>query len=721
MSGRGRYSLRDTPRKKELYDGMVPTPIRRTSRRKSHIFSESDGENSSAAETPETPETPEAPPQPPKLHTMRRRATGKFMENLDEDGPAASPIDESKTMDAALNGNHKSPSSSSLRPATSANAAASPLANGHYDPTEGKAVIDGWAPGLDPKVDYSGDFEFGGSLGVSAMMIGFPILMWYMWIGATYYDGKVPYREQGQSWGEFGEHLVNLVYTGAFPSLRAWQIYWTFFIFEAVNYCLMPGVWAKGKPLRHEGNKQLPYYCSAYSSFYFTILVMGVLHYTGLFPLYVFIDEFGPLMSVAIISGFLVSVVAYCSALLRGAHHRMTGYPVYDFFMGAELNPRMFGILDFKMFFEVRIPWYILFGLSCGAAARQYEENGYVSGEVMFLVMAHFLYANACSKGEELIVTTWDMYYEKWGFMLIFWNLAGVPLSYCHCTIYLANHHPDEYKWNRYALAALYASYIFAYWIWDTCNSQKNRFRAQERGTLLMRKTFPQLPWQFIENPKKIVTDTGDAILCDGWYGIARKIHYSCDAWFAICWGLITGFNSPFPWFYSVFFCCMIAHRAARDIERCRTKYGDAWKEYEKRVPYLFIPLTNPTHLLFELEVELNIIMAFSAASSWVDCPIPAKLPTRPRKNGGDRSVIPAEDPNMCSLESSKDPWLVSSVRFNFPMGEASLALKCNGRGARDLLAFAGLIEGTLLAGCQVGTILRWRWSQGRLCDEKLL
>ena len=25
-----------------------------------------------------------------------------------------------------------------------------------------------------------------------------------------------------------------------------------------------------------------------------------------------------------------------------------------------------------------------------------------------------------------------DMYYEKWGFMLIFWNLAGVPLSYCH-------------------------------------------------------------------------------------------------------------------------------------------------------------------------------------------------------------------------------------------------------------------------------------------------
>jgi len=50
-------------------------------------------------------------------------------------------------------------------------------------------------------------------------------------------------------------------------------------------------------------------------------------------------------------------------------------------------------------------------------------------------------------------------------------------------------------------------------------------------------------------------------------------------------------YRSPFPWFYPVFFCCMIAHRASRDIEKCRAKYGDAWKEYEKRVPYLFIPV----------------------------------------------------------------------------------------------------------------------------------
>ncbi|KAJ5576372.1 C-24(28) sterol reductase [Penicillium sp. DV-2018c] len=451
-------------------------------------------------------------------------------------------------------------------------------------------LVDGWEEGLDPKVDYSGHFEFGGSWGVGSMMIGFPLLMYYMWIGATYYDGKFPRPAENQSYGDFFAHLANLVYTGAFPSAKAWTIYWVFFIFEGACYVLLPGVTVTGRPLPHLGGKQLTYYCSAVWSFYTSIGLALIAHFTGLFKLYTIIDEFGPLLSVAIISGYIVSFIAYFSALARGAEHRMTGYPVYDFFMGAELNPRMFKILDFKMFFEVRLPWYILLGLSMGAAARQWEQYGYVSGEVGFLVMAHFLYANACSKGEECIVSTWDMYYEKWGFMLIFWNLAGVPLSYCHCTIYLANHDPAEYRWNRYFLVFLYVAYLFVYWVWDTTNSQKNRYRQQERGTMVARNTFPQLPWQTLKNPKTLTADDGSKILIDGWYGKARKIHYTCDLYFALNWGLITGFSSPFPWFYPLFFACMITHRALRDIQRCRQKYGETWLEYERRVPYLFIP-----------------------------------------------------------------------------------------------------------------------------------
>lgn len=248
--------------------------------------------------------------------------------------------------------------------------------------------------------------EFGGSLGAASLMIGFPLLMWYMWIGATYYDGGLPLPASDEPIPEFLQHLAGLVYEGAFPTLRAWKIYWVFFFTQMAFYYILPGVEGYGKPLHHEGGKQLKYFCNAYASLYATIILAGFLHVSNIFPLSTLIDEFGSIMSVAILSGFLNSILVYAYAMLCGKGHRLTGYPIYDFFMGAQLNPRI-GILDLKMFYEVRIPWFILFLISSAAAVRQYEAYGYVSGEVLFLVMAHYLYANACAKGEQLIITSW--------------------------------------------------------------------------------------------------------------------------------------------------------------------------------------------------------------------------------------------------------------------------------------------------------------------------
>lgn len=252
----------------------------------------------------------------------------------------------------------------------------------------------------------SDEFEFGGSLGALALMLGFPLLMWYMWIGATYYGGAPPLPDADQTWVEFGRHLCALVYEGAYPSAKAWSIYWVFFITQALFYIYMPGVYNLGRPLKHDGGKRLTYYCSAYCSLYATLAVGAVLHVTRIFPLYTLIDEFGSIMSVAIISGFLNSFIVYFQAFWRGRTHRLSGSPIYDFFVGVELNPRI-GIIDFKMFYEVRIPWFILLLLTCSVATRQYETYGYVAPEVIFLLVAHFLYANACSKAEQMIITSW--------------------------------------------------------------------------------------------------------------------------------------------------------------------------------------------------------------------------------------------------------------------------------------------------------------------------
>lgn len=283
-------------------------------------------------------------------------------------------------------------------------------ANGH---TNGAAVVSSKAEQkhlkeLDnPAIDTSGEREFGGSFGMGAMMVFFPALMYYMWIGAIFYNGKFPTPAAGESLKEFFEHMVYLVKTEAYPTNKAWQIYWFFGLMQMAFYMLLPGVYRKGKPLPHLNGKQLDYYCSAMWSFYTSLAIGFGLHFSGYFKLYTLIDEFGSILSVAILSGFLCAFIAYTSALARGATLRMTGYPIVDFFMGAELNPRLFGILDFKMFLEVRVPWFILMFLAIGAALKQYELYGYVSGEACFLLLAQWLYTNACAKGEHMIITTW--------------------------------------------------------------------------------------------------------------------------------------------------------------------------------------------------------------------------------------------------------------------------------------------------------------------------
>jgi Delta24(24(1))-sterol reductase len=175
---------------------------------------------------------------------------------------------------------------------------------------------------------------------------------------------------------------------------------------------------------------------------------------------------------------------------------------------------------------------------------------------------------------------------EKFGFMLIFWNMAGVPYTYAHATLYLVNHPPSSYRWPVAYNITIYALLLASYYFWDTTNCQKNMFRQQMNGTTVARKTFPQLPYQAVKNPKYIKTKAGTPLLTDGWCTLsltssliidvyARKLHYTADIIMALCWAFVCGFSSPLPYWYPIWITIVVVHRAIRDVERCRGKYGD--------------------------------------------------------------------------------------------------------------------------------------------------
>eukprot|EP00638_Chattonella_subsalsa_P009821 CAMPEP_0117771182 /NCGR_PEP_ID=MMETSP0947-20121206/24301_1 /TAXON_ID=44440 /ORGANISM="Chattonella subsalsa, Strain CCMP2191" /LENGTH=318 /DNA_ID=CAMNT_0005596471 /DNA_START=244 /DNA_END=1197 /DNA_ORIENTATION=- len=318
----------------------------------------------------------------------------------------------------------------------------------------------------------------------------------------------------------------------------------------------MPGPVIQGLPVPSLNNKKLDYLCNGVSSWYLTLIVAFVLHYWNWFPLTDLIDNFGSIMTWSIITGNVVTVGTYVSAFITGTTHRMSGSIMYDLFMGASLNPRI-GILDLKMWSEIRIPWKVLFFVSLSAAMKEMEVAGFISAPMLFMVLAHFLYVNACMKGEECIPT------------------IGVPFSYCYSSLHILNMRkngsPIEHSVTY--TVAVYLLLIVGYYIWDTANSQKNKFRMRQRGTFIKRNTFPQLPWSILENPEYIKTEHGNLLLTGGWWGIARKIHYTADLMMALSWGLITGI----PYFYFCFFLIVLVHRVTRDMERCATKYGADW------------------------------------------------------------------------------------------------------------------------------------------------
>lgn len=113
--------------------------------------------------------------------------------------------------------------------------------------------------------------------------------------------------------------------------------------------------------------------------------------------------------------------------------------------------------------------------------------------------------------------------------------------------------------------------------IFRGANGQKDAFRRDPNAA-----NVSHLNW--------MPTKRGTKLLTSGWWGAARKINYTGDWIMGLSWCMLTGFNSPIPYFYCIYFGILLIHRAIRDDHVCAIKYGSDWAIYKRKVPCIFVP-----------------------------------------------------------------------------------------------------------------------------------
>ncbi|XP_006861008.1 PREDICTED: delta(14)-sterol reductase isoform X2 [Chrysochloris asiatica] len=377
--------------------------------------------------------------------------------------------------------------------------------------------------------------EFGGPLGAASLMVLLPVTMLHLLLVA----GSEPARLLGPP-----PYLPGLEELWSPQALLLWLAWLGL---QAALYLLPARKVAEGQELKDKSRLQYP--INGFQALVLTALVVGLGVAVGL-PLGTLPEMLLPLAFASTLTAFVFSLLLYLKALLAPASALApggnSGNPIYDFFLGRELNPRI-RYLDFKYFCELRpglIGWVLI---NLALLVQEAKLRG-SSSLAMWLVNGfQLLYVGDALWHEEAILTTMDITHDGFGFMLLFGDITWVPFTYSLQAQFLL-HHPQ-------ALELPMASAI--------C---------------------------LLNDLETISTATGRQLLVSGWWGMVRHPNYLGDLIMALAWSLPCGTSHLLPYFYLLYFTALLVHREARDERQCLQKYGLAWREYCRRVPYRILP-----------------------------------------------------------------------------------------------------------------------------------
>jgi Delta14-sterol reductase len=138
-------------------------------------------------------------------------------------------------------------------------------------------------------------------------------------------------------------------------NFEAYAILISWMTFHVLCYLFAPGRLVKGTLLRN--NETLLYPINAFNTFLITILLTGsILVQFGTSPFVWIATNTKSLLTSSIVLSVIQSIYLYISSRRPNALRALggnSGYVFYDFFIGSELNPRIFSI-DLKYLCELR-------------------------------------------------------------------------------------------------------------------------------------------------------------------------------------------------------------------------------------------------------------------------------------------------------------------------------------------------------------------------------
>jgi 7-dehydrocholesterol reductase len=367
------------------------------------------------------------------------------------------------------------------------------------------------------------------------------------------------------------------------PSWQAAAMLLGWLTFQLLLLRLLPGKLHQG-PVTPNGNRP-EYRLNGVAAFGVTHLAWFLATGLGLFSGAAIYDRFGELLVTSSLFALLFCGFLYVKGLRfpSSSDAGGTGNFLWDFYWGTELHPRALGV-ELKQLFNCRFAmmgWSIIL---LSYAAAQVEQYGQLSTSMLVCVGLQVIYIFKFFVWEGGYFNSLDIMHDRFGFYICWGVCAWLPIVYTIAGLYLVAHPIDL---GLLGTALLFALGIAAIAINYSADEQRQRVRATAGETTiwgrppeLIHATYTPADGQPRQN----------ILLVSGWWGVTRHFHYLPELGLATAWTLPVGFDRLLPWFYVIFLTILLTHRALRDDERCARKYGQAWDEYRRRVPYRMLP-----------------------------------------------------------------------------------------------------------------------------------